>query len=178
MKLIITALLVVLLIPAILFGAEANVKSSFTVKAPYQKTIDFINNNPKKMRDAAGIEVLQDLGNGKLKVKRETLKGDFTWIMQEDVEEKNSVYIYNSKFVESIEGGIEDSYTNIIVKANRNYVTVDINIKVVINNGKVTNFDLFFDLKRQIRKIEKLLQLHLEKDWDISNKEFSPNGDL
>jgi hypothetical protein len=68
MKPIITALLVILLTPAILFGAEANVKSSFTVKAPYQKTIDFIDNNPKKMRDAAGLEVLQDMGDGKLKV--------------------------------------------------------------------------------------------------------------
>lgn len=162
MKLIVAAILSIMLAPEDIFGAEANVKSSFSVKAPYQKTIDFINNNPKKMRDAAGIEVLQELGNKKLKVKKESLKGNFIWIMQENLEEKNNVYRYNSKFVESIQGGIEDSYTDIIVKANRNYVTVDMNIKAVINNGKVTNFDLYFDLKRQMKKIEKLLQSQLE----------------
>jgi hypothetical protein len=121
------------------------------------------------MRDAAGLEVLQDMGDGKLKVKRETPKGDFVWIMQEGVEEKNSVYRYNSKLVEPIEGGIEDSYTDIIVQANRDHVTVDINIKAIVNNGRVRNLDVSVDLKKRMRRIEALLQSHLEQDYPKLN---------
>jgi hypothetical protein len=89
--------------------------------------------------------------------------------MQEGVEEKNSVYRYNSKLVEPIEGGIEDSYTDIIVQANRDHVTVDINIKAIVNNGRVRNLDVSVDLKKRMRRIEALLQSHLEQDYPKLN---------
>ena len=81
-----------LLVPAIGYGAEANVKSEFTIKAPYEKTINFIDRNQKQLRDAAGLEVLEDLGNGELKVRRDTPKGVFVWIMKEEIEEKDGIY--------------------------------------------------------------------------------------
>jgi hypothetical protein len=162
MKVITTILFAILLTPSILLGAEANVKSSFAIKSSYKKVIDFIDENPNKMRVAAGIEVLQDFGDGKLKVRRNTPKGVFVWIMQEGVEEKNNVYRYNSKMVDAIEGGIEDSFTDIIVKANKDHAIVDINIKAIVNNGRVNNIDLNMELKKKVRKIENLLQSNLE----------------
>lgn len=154
-----------LLVPATLYGAEANVKSEFTINAPYQKTVNFIDQNQKQMRDAAGLEVLEDLGEGKLKVRRDTPKGVFIWIMQESAEEKDGFYRYKSKLVEPIQGGIEQSDTDIILQTNRDHVIVSVDIKAVVNNGRVRNLDLSVDLKKRIRRVERLLQANLEQDF-------------
>lgn len=156
---------ILFLVPTALFGAEAAVKTEFTVNAPFQKTVNFIDRNQQQLRNAAGLEVLENLGEGKIKVRRDTPKGVFIWVMTEEIEEKDGLYRYKSKLVESIQGGIEQSDTDIILQTNRDHVTVSVSIHAVVNNRRIRNIDLSIDLKRRIRRVEQLLQANLEQDY-------------
>lgn len=165
MKSLFAAVILALFIPAVVHAAEAEVDTEFTINSSLEKTIRFIENNPNQLRDAAGLELIEDLGDGNLKVRRESLKGVFVWIMKEEIEKKDGIYRYKSKLVESIEGGIEKSDTDIIVQANRDHVIVSLKISASVNNGRVKNADLRFDLKIKVNRVKRLLQSNLEKDY-------------
>lgn len=143
-------------------AAEAQVDTEITVNAPVEKTINFIEKNPKLFREAAGIELLQDLGNGKLKVRRESPKGVFIWIMQEHIAKKDDMYHYKSALVESIEGGIEKSDTDIIVQSNQDGTLINVKISAIVNNKRVKTSELRFDLIIKASKIRRLLEANLE----------------
>ena len=143
-------------------AAEAQVDTEITVNAPVEKTINFIEKNPKLFREAAEIELLQDLGNGKLKVRRESPKGVFIWIMQEHIAKKDGMYHYKSTLVESIEGGIEKSDTDIIVQSNQDGTLINVKISAIVNNKRVKTSELRFDLIIKASKIRRLLEANLE----------------
>ena len=155
--------LLVLFVPVLTYGAEAEVNTEIAINASVERTVGFVKNNPKQFREAAGIELLQDLGNGKLKVRRESPKGVFIWIMQEQIEEKDGTYRYKSSLVESVQGGIEKSDTDIIVQSNRDGTSVSVRISAVVNNGRVRTTDLRIDLKNKVNKMRRLLESNLER---------------
>jgi len=159
------AFFVLLVASTSVYGAEASFKSEFTVNAQYEKTVNFVKKNPAQLRRAAGLEVLQDLGNGKLKVQHETPKGVFVWVLQESIEEKDGLYRYQTYLVESIQGGIESSNTDLILQVNRDHVSVSSSSSAVVNNGRVRSADIRIDLSKSTRRVERLLQSNLEKDY-------------
>lgn len=159
------AALILLFAPAFIYAAEAEVNIEFTINSSLEKTVRFLQNNPKKLRDAAGLELIEDLGGGNLKVRKESLKGVFVWIMKEEIENKNGIYHYKSKLVKSLEGGIEKSNTDIIIRSNRDHVVVSLKISAGVNNGRVNNFDLRFDLNNKVNRVKRLLRSNLEKDY-------------
>jgi hypothetical protein len=103
-------------------------------------------------------------------VKRESAKGTFIWIMKEEIENKDGIYRYKSKLVESIEGGIEKSDTDIIIQTNRDHIIVNLKISTVVNNGRVKTTGLRIDLKNKVDRVKRLLQSNLEKDYPNLNR--------
>ena len=164
------AAVILLFAPAFAHAAEAEVNTEFTINSSLEKTIRFVENNPKQLREAAGIELIKDLGDGNFKVKRESAKGTFIWIMKEEIENKDGIYRYKSKLVESIEGGIEKSDTDIIIQTNRDHIIVSLKISAVVNNGRVKTTGLRIDLKNKVDRVKRLLQSNLEKDYPNLNR--------
>lgn len=164
------ATVILLFAPAFAYAAEAEVNTEFTINSSLEKTIRFVENNPKQLREAAGIELIEDLGDGNFKVKRKSAKGTFIWIMKEEIEHKDGIYRYKSKLVESIEGGIEKSDTDIIIQTNRDHIIVNLKISAVVNNGRVKTTGLRIDLNNKVNRVKRLLQSNLEKDYPNLNR--------
>lgn len=147
------------LIPTNLYSAEGTLKKDFEVNTSYDKTLKWVEENQKLIRKTMGLEVLQDLGNGKLKVKKETSKGTFIWILQEKIEKKDNLYKYKSNLIQSIEGGMLASDTEIIIKPIKNKTNIIMKVGAKIQeNNEIGDFEIRFDINMHTNKVKKLLE--------------------
>lgn len=156
------SVILALFVPVLSYGAEAEVNTEIILNSSIEKTINFVEKNPAQFREAAGLELLEDLGNGKLKVRRGSPKGDLIWIMQENIEKKDGLYRYQTTLVESIEGGIEKSDTDIVVQSYRRGTSVSVRIAVTVNNKRIRNNDLRISLNSKVNKVRRLLEFNLD----------------
>lgn len=77
--------------------SEVSIDRDIQLRSTAERTVAWVDANKAAMRRAAGIEVLQDFGNGKVKVRKiNTSKGNFVWIAQETLEVKDGVYTFKS----------------------------------------------------------------------------------
>lgn len=95
--------------------AESSIDRDIELEVTAEKTIAWVDKNRDAMRKAAGLEVLEDLGNGKFKVRKVSPKGTFVWITQESIETRGDRHVFKSKLIESIEGGIVYSNSEVTI---------------------------------------------------------------
>lgn len=141
--------------------ASADVERKFNVKSSFNETISWSEQNKGLIRDTMEIKVLKDFGNGKLKVVKQTPKGNFVWIMQEEIVQKDGQCIYKSKLVESVSGGLVYSDAWITVKPFEKGSNIHIRMAAGVSNGNITNKNMNFDLATLTGKIRKLMESEL-----------------
>lgn len=139
--------------------AEAEVEKELSVRITAEKSIAWIDANRDAIRRESGLQVLQDLGNGKLKVRRASNKGVFVWITKESiVKRKDGSYVFKSNLVESIEGGVVYSDSEVIAKNVRSGTIIIIKSSVGITNSKVRTGQLRIDMNVHLNRVRKLLE--------------------
>lgn len=152
-------------------SAKGTIKKDFVIKNTPEKTIQWMEDkkNQKLMHEAMGIQIIKDLGNGKLQVKKETAKGTFIWTMQEKIENKNGKYKYTNTLVDSLNTsfGPKMSFSNTeltVTPAKKNQSTILIKVEagVIDKNEDISDFDIRFDINLHTSKLKKLLESKLE----------------
>lgn len=141
--------------------ASADVQRKFDVKSSYNETITWAEQNKSLIRDTMEVKVLKDFGNGKLKVAKQTPKGNFVWIMQEEITQKNGQCIYKSQLVESVSGGLVYSDTWITIKPIDKGSSVHIRMAAGVSLGNITNKNMNFDMATLTGKCRKLMESEL-----------------
>ncbi|MEI8269901.1 MAG: hypothetical protein WCG45_00880 [bacterium] len=141
--------------------ASADVERKFNVKSSYNETISWAEQNKSLIRDTMEVKVLKDFGNGKLKVAKQTPKGTFVWIMQEEIVQNKGQSIYKSTLVESVSGGLVYSDTWITLKPIEKGCSVHIRMSAGISTGIITNKNMNFDLAILTGKCRKLIESEL-----------------
>lgn len=138
--------------------AEASIDREIELAASPERTIAWVDANRNAMRQAAGVEVLQDLGNGKFKFRKVSLKGTFVWISQESYEKRGDKHIYKSALIESLEGGIVSSNTEITVSPKGRGVIINVKVSSTVNNPRVKSNQMRFDMNVHFNRVKKLLE--------------------
>ncbi|RTK96692.1 MAG: hypothetical protein EKK64_03645 [Neisseriaceae bacterium] len=141
--------------------ASADVERKFNVKSSYNETISWAEQNKSLIRDTMEVKVLKDFGNGKLKVAKQTPKGTFVWVMQEEIVQNKGQSIYKSKLVESVSGGLVYSDTWITLKPIEKGCSVHIRMAAGVSTGNITNKNMNFDLATLTGKCRKLIESEL-----------------
>jgi hypothetical protein len=142
--------------------AYADVQKDFDLKSNMDKTIDWLEQNKDKIRDTLNIEVVEDLGNGKLKVKRDTPKGVFSWIIQESISKKKDKYVYKAKMIKAISGGMVYSDTYITVTPTKNGSNVHIRMAAGVNNPEVRSRAMTIDFVNHCNKCRRLIESYVD----------------
>jgi hypothetical protein len=138
--------------------AEAKVERQIVLKSSVKKVSDWIDANKDDLREASGINVLEDLGNGKYKVRRNSPKGVFVWVTKETKEIKNGTFVFRSDLIESIQGGITEFSSEIIVKNQQNMALIHITSSAGVDNPKLKTTGLRIDMNTSINKVEMLIK--------------------
>lgn len=143
--------------------AVADVSRQFDVKAGTDKTIKWAETNKDLIQQTLNITVLQDMGKGKFKVKRESPKGEFVWIMQETIGTTSTgKYVYKSKLVESVSGGMVYCETYVIISAaDHGGTNINVKMKAGINNPDVHTRAMTIDCVNRINKCKRLMESKL-----------------
>jgi hypothetical protein len=138
--------------------AEAKVERQIVLKSSVKKVSDWIDANKDDLREASGINVLEDLGNGKYKVRRNSPKGVFVWVTKETKEIKNGTFVFRSDLIESIQGGITEFSSEITVKNQQNMALIHITSSAGVDNPKLKTTGLRIDMNTSINKVEMLIK--------------------
>ena len=138
--------------------AEAKVERQIILKSSVKKVSDWIDGHKDDLRDASGMNVLEDLGNGKYKVRRTSPKGIFVWVTKETKESKNGTVVFKSALIESIQGGIVEFGSEITVKNHQNMVLIHIVSSAGVDNPKLKTTGLRIDMNTSINKVEMLIK--------------------
>lgn len=142
--------------------ATANVTKEFEVRTSQEQTIKWSDDNRKALQDALNIEIVEDMGKGKFKVKREYQSEEFIWIMQELTgTTTKGQYVYKSKLVDSVAGGVVYAETYIILTKQGTGTHVKIKMTAGINNPAVTSGKMTIDFANRLNKCRKLMEHHL-----------------
>jgi hypothetical protein len=82
--------LLALLVPSIFMpqiasaaNAEATIEKEIELRSKAQTTIDWVDSHRDAVREASGVSLVEDLGNDKFKVRRDSSKGVFIWISKD-----------------------------------------------------------------------------------------------
>lgn len=144
-------------------NAVADVEKQFDLRSSQQKTIDWAEANRKLIQETMHITVIEDMGKGKFKVKREYQGEEFIWIMQETIGTTTTgKYVYKAKLVESVAGGVVYSDTWLIISPTGNGSNVKIKMTAGVNNPTVSSRTLTFDFANRLNKCKKLMENHLD----------------
>lgn len=138
-------------------NAEASLSREFDVKSSLETVTKWMENNKSDLYDASGIQVLKDLGNGRLKFSRRTRRGEFVWVVEEKIERTETKVIYKSSLVESIQGGIIYSDTITTVQKLPKGTNIKIETSSGVKNPNVTSGEMQVDIKTHLHKIEKTI---------------------
>jgi len=139
--------------------AAATVEKEIEVRSTAQKTIDWVDSHRDAVREASGVTLVEDLGNGKFKVRRDSSKGVFVWIAKETIEKKpNGIFVFKSTMIESIEGGMEYSKSEVVIKDIRGGAIINIKTSTGINNPRVRSGQLRIDTNVHLNRVKKLLE--------------------
>jgi hypothetical protein len=158
--------LLALLVPSIFMpqiasaaNAEATIEKEIELRSKAQRTIDWVDSHRDAVREASGVSLVEDLGNGKFKVRRDSSKGVFIWISKETIEKKpDGSFVFKSTMVESIEGGMEYSKSEVTIKDIRGGVSINIKTSTGINNRRVTSGQLRIDTNVHLNRVKRLLE--------------------
>jgi len=159
MRSLLICLSFLLIFPIIASAAESYLEKETQLNISAQRTADWIKSHGDAIREASGLDVLEDMGKGKFKVKRDSPKGTFIWIIQETTEKKkDGSYVFKSTLVKSIQGGIESSKSEIIVKDFRGRTNILIKSSAVVNNPKVKSPQMRIDMNVNLNRVRSLLE--------------------
>jgi hypothetical protein len=142
--------------------SEATLDKEFNLKVSVEKVNAWMNSHKGEIREAAGVDLVKDLGNGKIKVRRNSAKGVFVWVAQETVEKKGDKYIHKSVLVESVSGGIEFSTSEIVLSPSRKGTNVSITSSAGINNPDVNSNQMRIDMNVHLNKVKRLFEKYAE----------------
>ena len=142
--------------------ATADVNKHFGLKSSPEQTIKWLESNQKSIYETLKVSIVEDMGEGKLKVKRDTVKGEFVWIVQETKITNKDKYVYKSELVKSISGGIVYSDTYIVVSSGkRGGSTVSIRMSSGVNHSDVTGGAMTIDFVSRINKCRRMIESRL-----------------
>lgn len=142
--------------------ASANVHKQFEVNTSVEETIKWLESNQKIIREALRVQLVEDMGNGKLKVKKGTPIGDFVCIIQESTLTTNKGnYVYHAKLIECLSGGIVYSDTYVMVSKINGKTCITMKMSAGANNPKIHSVDMKIDFVNQIGKFKRLIESKL-----------------
>ena len=158
--------LLALLVPSIFMpqiasaaNAEATIQKEIELRSTAQRTIDWIESHRDAVREASGVSLVEDLGDGKFKFRRDSNKGVFIWIAKETIETKpDGSFVFKSTMIESIEGGMEFSDSEVVIKDIRGGVNVYLKTSTGINNRRVASGQLRIDTNVHLNRVKRLLE--------------------
>lgn len=143
--------------------AHADVTKEFEVRSSQEKTIQWAEKNRKVIQDTLHITVLEDLGKGKFKVKREYQGEEFIWIMQEIIgTTSKGQYVYKSKLTETVGGGVVYAETYIVLTKSGQNTHVSLRMFAGINNPVVKSKLMQIDFVNRLNKCRKLFESYLD----------------
>jgi hypothetical protein len=138
--------------------SEASIDRDIELGATAERTIAWVDANRDAMRRAAGIEVLKDFGNGKFKVQKVSPKGTFVWITQESIEKRGDKHVFKSILIESVEGGIVASNSEVTITSNGRGVKINVKVSSTVNNPRVKSNQMRLDMNIHFNRVKKLLE--------------------
>lgn len=165
MKNLLLAMLLTTISARIIYAADAtaDVNKHFGLKSSPDQTIKWLEANQKSIYDTLKVSIVEDMGEGKLKVKLDTVKGEFVWIAKETKTSNKDKYVYKSELVKSISGGIVYSDTYIVVSAGkRGGSSVSIRMSSGVNRSDVTGGAMTIDFASRINKCRRMIESRLD----------------
>jgi hypothetical protein len=144
--------------------AAANLTKYFDLKSNMNETVNWASKNEDAIRSCMKIKILEDLGEGKFKVEKETAKGDFSWYMKEAKgATKSGKYMYKSIFEKPAVGGVVYSESKIVIESGQDGRGSRVTIKMSagVNNPRVHTRDMVVDFNNSIRNVKRLMESHL-----------------
>lgn len=143
--------------------AHADVTKEFEVRSSQDKTIQWAEKNRKIIQDTLHITVLEDMGKGKFKVKREYQGEEFVWIMQEVIgTTSKGQYVYKSKMTDPVDGGVVYAETYIVLTKAGHGTHVSLRMFAGINNPVVKSKLMQIDFVNRLNKCRKLFESNLD----------------
>ena len=138
--------------------ARTAISKEINLRSAPDKVISWIEKNKNVIQDESGFDSVKNMGNGKYKITKDTPKGTFIWIIKETTEKKDGKCYFRSTLIESIEGGIVYSNSEIIVSSNGKGSHVEINAKVGVNNPRVRSPQLKIDTNMHLNRLKRLIE--------------------
>lgn len=160
-----TAIAFVLLFPMFAFGAEAKVYHEFELPVSYEMATEWAEKNGSSLAQGVGVEVVEEK-DGCVTLKDETPKGDFVFKIKEEVTSTNMHWIYQSFFVESLEGTLEDQQTLVIITKKDEKVHVHMQSYAKVSNRSVKNWHIAIMMRIALKRAER----HLKKELGIEDQ--------
>ena len=145
------------------FSAEADAQTvlnkEINLRTSPEKVNAWIESNKKAIQNQSGFDSVKDLGEGKFKITKDTPRGRFVWVIKETTVKKDGKTYFKSSLVESIEGGIVYSDSEIVVSSNgKGGSNVEFNAKVGVNHPRVRSPQLKIDTNIHLNAIKRLVE--------------------
>jgi hypothetical protein len=134
---------------------HAEIQEEFEIENTFEKITDFIKNNKKEIMEEINIKLIEDLGEGKIKLKRQNNRGKFIWVAKEIVKKESNSFCYESNLIESIEGGIQEMSSKITISKIEEKCKIKVYMSVSVEG--ISSKDIKMDIKMKIRRLKKIV---------------------
>lgn len=134
---------------------RAEIEEKFKIDSSFKDVTNFIESNKKKIMEKINVSLIEDFGNGKIKLKRQNNRGKFVWIAKESINKNSDSFYYTCELVESIEGNIQEMNSKITISKNGD--ACDLRALLSISVEDIGSKDLKIDMKMKCRRIKNML---------------------
>lgn len=141
------------------FAGEASITDEFVIEAPFDRVTAWIEANAAKVRESVNVELVEQHGDT-LTLKRENNRGTWIWRQHETVSKTKGRWLYTTRLVESVEGGISRLDGTVTIEESGGKTKILAKTAAVVDD--VSNRDVRFDLFARARRIKKVMQENLE----------------
>lgn len=150
---------VLLILAAPVFGGEATVTDSFILDSPFEKVVAWLDTNQPKIRAAVNVQLVSDR-DGVLKLRRVNRRGEWVWLQDDVITQRNGEWKLRSRLVESLEGGLEHFESEVVLVASGEKTAISATSSARVKEAN--DREVRTDLHGRARRIKELLEKELE----------------
>lgn len=139
---------------------QTEIEENFEIESSFENVTNFIDSNKKEIMDEINIKLIEDFGDGTIKLKRQNNRGKFIWIAKESIEKSSDLFVYRCKLMDAVEGGIQDMNSEITINRSKNKCKIKALMSISVED--ISSKDLKMDMKMKCRRIKRMLIEKLE----------------